>query len=87
MKFFFKLGLSPLGPYQYNMIVNSFSGTTDRIREEFNWKPTKITMKCFYLHIITMLKIIMQFIKIFFKGQGNGNIGREGIIKILKWLS
>ena len=87
MKFFFKLGLSPLGPYQYNMIVNSFSGTTDRIREELNWKPTKNNNEMLLSAYNYYVENYNAIHKNSFKGQGNGNIGREGIIKILKWLS
>ena len=52
MKLFFKIGLSPLGPYQYNMIINSFSGNTDLIHKAGNQQ--KITTKCFCLRINTM---------------------------------
>tara|TARA_Y100000996_G_C22557365_1_gene656011 strand:+ start:3978 stop:5018 length:1041 start_codon:yes stop_codon:yes gene_type:complete len=87
MKFFFKLGLSPLGPYQYNMIVNSFSGETDRIRKELNWEPSKdnneMLLSAYNYYVDNYDEIRANSIK----GSGNRNIGREGIIKILKWLS
>ena len=87
MKFFFKLGLSPLGPYQYNMIINSFSGKTDRIREELNWRPTKDNNEMLLSAYNYYVDNYNTIHKNSLKGHGNSNIGREGIIKILKWLS
>ena len=87
MKLFFKLGLSPLGPYQYNMIVNSFSGETDRIRKELNWKPTKDNNEMLFSAYNYYVNNYHDIHANSQKGKGNGNIGREGIIKILKWLS
>ena len=87
MKFFFKIGLSPLGPYQYNMIVNSFSGKTDLIKKELNWKTTKNNNEMLlsaYKYYVENYDEIHKNIK---TGEGNSNIGREGVIKILKWFS
>ena len=87
MKFFFKIGLSPLGPYQYNMIVNSFSGNTDHIRKELAWQESKNNNEMLlsaYNYYVENFNDIQLNSK---KGQGNSNLGREGIIKILKWLS
>ena len=87
MKLFFKIGLSPLGPYQYNMIINSFSGNTDLIHKELGWKPTKnnnemlLSAYKYYVENYENIHLNSQ------KGKGNSNLGREGIIKILKWLS
>ena len=86
MKFFFKLGLSPLGPYQYNMIVNSFSGETDRIRKELNWEPSKdnneMLLSAYNYYVDNYDEIHANSIK----GSGNRNIGREGIIKDFKMV-
>ena len=87
MRFFFKIGLSPLGPYQYNMITNSFSGNINKICKELGWKPTKnnnemlLSAYNYYVKNYKEIHLNSQ------KGKGNSNIGREGIIKILKWLS
>ena len=87
MKLFFKIGLSPLGPYQYNMITNSFSGNTDLIKKELKWSPTKnnneMLLSAYNYYIENFEEIHLNSKK----GKGNSNIGREGIIKILKWLS
>lgn len=87
MKFFFKIGLSPLGPYQYNMIINSFSGKTDLISKELNWKPTKNNNEMLFSAYEYYIKNYNDIHSNSKRGRGNSNIGREGIIKILKWLS
>ena len=87
MKLFFQIGLSPLGPYQYNMITNSFSGNINLICKELDWKPTKNNNEILlsaYNYYVENYEDIHRNSQ---KGAGNGNIGREGIIKILKWLS
>ena len=40
MKLCYTLGISPLGPYQYNMISSNFIFDTTKIKQELNWKPT-----------------------------------------------
>ena len=40
MKLCYFLGISPLGPYQYNMISSSFIFDTRKIKRELNWCPT-----------------------------------------------
>jgi UDP-glucose 4-epimerase len=40
MKIAYALGLSPLGPYQYKMIAESFVFDTAAIKRELGWKPT-----------------------------------------------
>lgn len=41
MKLCYHLGISPLGPYQYNMIASSYSGDTETIKKQLGWAPTK----------------------------------------------
>lgn len=40
MKLFHKLGISPLGPYQYRMIAEDFMFDTSKIRSTLGWRPT-----------------------------------------------
>jgi len=40
MKLCYKLGLSPLGPYQYKMIAEDFVFDTEKIKKKLEWKPT-----------------------------------------------
>ena len=86
MKFFFKIGLSPLGPYQYNMIMNTYSGDVRLIEQELNWKPTKnnneilYTAYKYYIDNYDMIHSNPSLV-------GHRKIGKDGIIKLLKWLS
>jgi nucleoside-diphosphate-sugar epimerase len=40
MKILYRLGLSPLGPYQYKMIAEDFEFDTSKIRSALGWRPT-----------------------------------------------
>lgn len=40
MKMCYRLGISPLGPYQYNMISSNFVFDTQKIKRELGWEPT-----------------------------------------------
>lgn len=40
MKLCYWLNISPLGPYQYNMISSSFIFDTRKIKKELGWEPT-----------------------------------------------
>jgi len=41
MKLLHLLGMSPLGPYHYKMLAESFVFDTTRIKTELGWRPTK----------------------------------------------
>ncbi len=41
MKVLHRLGMSPLGPYHYQMLAESFIFDTTRIKTELGWQPTK----------------------------------------------
>jgi UDP-glucose 4-epimerase len=40
MRLAYRLGLSPLGPYQYRMIAESFEFDTTKIARTLGWRPT-----------------------------------------------
>ena len=40
MRFAHAMGVSPLGPYQYRMIAESFAFDTTKIKETLDWQPT-----------------------------------------------
>jgi hypothetical protein len=42
-----KLRLSPLGPYQYNMLGASFEFETSATKRDFNWHPTLTNSQMF----------------------------------------
>jgi UDP-glucose 4-epimerase len=41
MRFLHLLGMSPLGPYHYKMLAESFIFDTTQIKQDLNWKPTR----------------------------------------------
>jgi UDP-glucose 4-epimerase len=40
LKMFYKLGISPMGPYQFRMLTKDFIFDTTRAQRELNWYPT-----------------------------------------------
>ena len=40
MRVAYRAGLSPLGPYQYRMIAESFTFDTTKIKRALGWRPT-----------------------------------------------
>ena len=40
MRVAYRLGVSPLGPYQYRMIAESFVFDTTKIKRAVGWRPT-----------------------------------------------
>lgn len=85
MKLCFKLGLSPLGPYQYKMIAESFVFDTTKIKEKLNFKPTlsneEMLLKS-YLYYKNNRKEIEQRKS----GSAHHRNAKMGIIRLLKWM-
>ena len=48
MKLAYKLGVSPLGPYQYKMISESFIFDTNKIKEKLNFSPSLTNEEMLY---------------------------------------
>jgi UDP-glucose 4-epimerase len=87
MKLCYALGLSPLGPYHYNMIAEEFVFDTSRIRHTLGWKPTKTNGEILYGaykhyrdHKVFLDKNAASL-------PPHQRASRAGIIKLLKWLS
>jgi UDP-glucose 4-epimerase len=85
MKLAHLLRISPLGPYHYKMIAESFVFDTSRIKRELGWKPTKTNEEM-------LLEAHEHYIKE--KNQGfnkNASAHRRpsamGVIRLLKWIS
>jgi hypothetical protein len=86
MKIAHFLKLSPLGPYHYKMIAESFEFDTTRIKSELGWKPTKTNEE--------MLFEAFQYFRAHkndLDKRQNASAHRKpaqmGIIKIIKWIS
>jgi len=80
------LKLSPLGPYHYKMIAESFEFDTTRIKSELGWQPTRTNEE--------MLFEAFQYFmahKNDLKRRDNVSAHRKpaqmGIIKLIKWIS
>ena len=81
-----KLNLSPLGPYHYRMIAESFVFDTTRIRTELGWTPT-----------LTNEEMMVRAYKYYSDNRNEiharTNVSAHsrptsmGIIRMLKWLS
>ncbi|MBI3591764.1 MAG: NAD(P)-dependent oxidoreductase [Candidatus Melainabacteria bacterium] len=86
MKVCYALKLSPLGPYQYKMIAESFIFNTDKIKEKLNWKPTLTNEEMLYKAYEYYHENINDI-----KNRSNVSAHKQaakmGIIKLLKWLS
>ncbi|OGT58806.1 MAG: hypothetical protein A3F14_04255 [Gammaproteobacteria bacterium RIFCSPHIGHO2_12_FULL_43_28] len=86
MKLAFKLNLSPLGPYQYNMIANTFVGDTRKIKSVLQWQPTKsntdmlIDNYHYYLNHYAEIHANQTL-------NGHRRAGKPGILALIKWLS
>lgn len=81
-----KLRISPLGPYHYKMIAESFVFDTTRIKERLGWKPTltneEMLLKSYEYYAKNRDEISMRT---------NVSTHRKpasmGVIRLLKWIS
>ncbi|RSL17275.1 nucleoside-diphosphate-sugar epimerase [Edaphobacter aggregans] len=81
-----KLRVSPLGPYHYKMIAESFVFDTTRIKQRLNWKPT-----------LTNEEMLLRAYDYYAKNRAeianrtNVSTHRKpasmGVIRLLKWIS
>ena len=86
MKVAHKLGISPLGPYQYKMIAESFVFDTSKIKNELDWHPTMtnedMLLEAYHYYSQHRKEIRNR------KGVSAHRQGAKmGIIRVLKWLS
>lgn len=85
MKVCHYLGISPLGPYQYNMIANSFIGDTSKIKRELNWVPTQsnaeMLIENYHYYLENYDEIHQSTLT------GHKKAGKAGILKLIKLVS
>jgi len=86
MKLAHKLGVSPLGPYHYRMIAESFVFDTQRIRAELGWAPT-LTNEEMMLRAFTFYRDNRRAIHERTDVSAHSKAAPMGIIRLLKWLS
>jgi UDP-glucose 4-epimerase len=86
MKLAHKLNISPLGPYHYRMIAESFVFDTTRIRRELGWEPT-FTNEQMMLRAFSYYRENRRAIHERTDVSAHSKAAPMGIIRLLKWLS
>ena len=86
MQLCYKLGISPLGPYQYKMISSSFVFDTSLIKKELNFKPT-LTNEEMLLKAYNYYHENKKDIKSRKNVSAHKSVAKMGIIKLLKFFS
>jgi nucleoside-diphosphate-sugar epimerase len=81
-----KLGVSPLGPYHYRMIAESFVFDTSRIRRELGWTPT-LTNEEMMLRAFSYYSENRRAIHARTDVSAHSKAAPMGIIRLLKWMS
>lgn len=81
-----KLGISPLGPYQYKMIASTFVFDTSKIKRELGFAPSKTNEEMLlraYEYYHQNRKSIEHRTNV----SAHNECADMGIIRLLKWLS
>jgi UDP-glucose 4-epimerase len=81
-----RLKVSPLGPYHYRMIAESFVFDTQRIRSELGWTPT-LTNEEMMLRAFSYYSENRKAIHARTDVSAHSKAAPMGIIRLLKWLS
>lgn len=86
MRLAHRLGISPLGPYQYRMIAEDFAFDTTRIKARLGWRPTLSNAEMLWraygyfqrnrVEIATRKHV-----------SAHRQSARMGVIRLLKWVS
>ncbi len=86
MQLAYKLRVSPLGPYHYKMIAESFLFDTTRIKQRLGWAPT-LTNEEMLLRAYTYYSQNRVEIASRTNVSAHRKPADMGIIKLLKWIS
>ena len=86
MKLCYKLGLSPLGPYQYKMIAEDFVFDTQKIKTMLDWEPT-LTNEEMLFKAYEYYKENKQLLQSSESLSAHKQSAKMGIIKLLKYFS
>jgi nucleoside-diphosphate-sugar epimerase len=86
MKLAHKLGVSPLGPYHYRMIAESFVFDTSRIKRELHWQPT-LTNEQMMLRAFEYYRANRRAIHERTEVSAHSKAAPMGVIRLLKWIS
>jgi nucleoside-diphosphate-sugar epimerase len=81
-----KLHISPLGPYHYKMIAESFIFDTTRIKERLGWQPTftneQMLLKAYEYYSKNRAEIAART-----DVSAHRKSASMGVIRLLKWIS
>jgi UDP-glucose 4-epimerase len=86
MKLAYALKLSPLGPYQYKMIAESFVFDTSKIKSKLQWKPT-LTNEDMLYKAYKYYHDNLGDIKGRTDVSAHKQAAKMGVIRLLKWIS
>jgi nucleoside-diphosphate-sugar epimerase len=86
MKLAHKLGVSPLGPYHYRMIAESFVFDTTRVKSELGWRPT-LTNEQMMLRAFEYYRANRSSIHERTGVSAHSKAAPMGVIRLLKWIS
>jgi nucleoside-diphosphate-sugar epimerase len=86
MRMAHRLGISPLGPYHYRMIAESFVFDTQRIRAELGWTPTT-TNETMMMRAFAYYRENRRAIHARTDVSAHSKAAPMGVIRVLKWLS
>lgn len=86
MKLAHKLRVSPLGPYHYKMIAESFLFDTTRIKERLGWQPT-LTNEQMLLRAYKYYSENRKQIEMRIDASAHRKPAPMGVIRQLKWVS
>lgn len=86
MKVAYALKMSPLGPYQYKMIAESFVFDTSKIKKLLKWKPTTTNEEMLY-KAYQYYHDNLNDIKNRKDVSAHKQSAKMGVIKLLKWIS
>ena len=86
MKVAHALGLSPLGPYQYKMITESFVFDTTKIKSRLSWRPT-LTNEEMLLKAFEYYRDHLAEIRARTDVSAHKQAAKMGLIRLLKLIS
>ncbi len=86
MKAAYYLKVSPLGPYHYKMIAESFLFDTSKIKRQLGWKPTltneEMLLRAYEYYSSNLVEIASRS-----QVSPHRRVAPMGIIRLLKWVS
>lgn len=86
MRIAYRLGLSPLGPYQYRMIAESFVFDTTKIKAALGWRPTLTNAEMLY-EAFDYYRHHRGEIERRTGVSAHKQAASMGVIRLLKWIS